>query len=280
MKTRSSQTDPQLSLRNATEVPALNSRLDAQSLLAPPLSLLGERFQSTHPRLKIVMLGPSLTSSLGNGAAAMYRGLVRELTARGHDVLYLERASNRRSARRDWPRLTFGRVEQYGSLGELKSRYTDAVRDAEFVIVGSHISEGIEIGEWVTSSAQGATAFYDLDSRGTLANLKKGRAGYISESLIPRYRMYLSFIGGPLLHQIETQYGSSMARPLYPSVDARLFFPEHSELKWDLGYLGPYNAERQPPSSDCFSSQPGAGAKAGLLLRVRNIRARCAGQKT
>jgi spore maturation protein CgeB len=202
--------------------------------------------------LKIVMFGPSLTSSLGNGAAAMYRGLVRELNGRGHDVLYLERASNRRHARRDWPKLTFGRVEQYGSLDELKTRYADAVRDAEFVIVGSHISEGIEIGEWVTGSAQGATAFYDLDSRGTLANLKKGRPTYISESLIPRYRMYLSSIGGPLLHQIETQYGSSMARPLYPSVDARLFFPEHSELKWDLGYLGPYNAERQPPLERLF----------------------------
>jgi spore maturation protein CgeB len=252
VKARSSQTESQLSVRNATEVLALNSRVDAINRLAPPLSLLGEQFQSTHPRLKIVMLGPSLTSSLGNGAAAMYRGLVRELTGRGHEVLYLERASIGRRTRRDWPKLTFGRVEQYGSLAELKSRYADSVRDAEFVMVGSHISEGIEIGEWVTGSAQGATAFYDLDSRGTLANLKKGRASYISAALIPRFRIYLSFTGGPLLQHFERQYGSSMARPLYPSVDARLFFPEHSEIKWDLGYLGPYNAERQPPLERLF----------------------------
>ena len=252
MKTRSSQLEAQWSVRNAGEVLALNSQFGMKDPQAPPLSFLGEHFQSTHPRLKIVMLGPSLTSSLGNGAAAMYRGLVRELTGRGHDVLYLERASNHRSPRRDWPKLSFGRVERYGSLAELKTRYADAVRAAEFVIVGSHMREGIEIGEWVTGSAQGATAFYDLDSRGTLTNLKRGRPTYISAALIPRYRMYLSFTGGPLLHHFQAQYGASMARPLYPSVDARLFFPEQSDIKWDLGYLGPYNAERQPPLERLF----------------------------
>jgi spore maturation protein CgeB len=32
---------------------------------------------------------------------------------------------------------------------------------------------------------------------------------------------------------------------LYSSVDARLYFPEHPELKWDLGYLGAYSRDRQ-----------------------------------
>jgi spore maturation protein CgeB len=41
--------------------------------------------------LRIVMLGLSITSSWGNGHATTYRGLVRELSARGHQVLFLER---------------------------------------------------------------------------------------------------------------------------------------------------------------------------------------------
>ena len=39
----------------------------------------------------IVILGLSITSSWGNGHATTYRGLVKELTVRGHNVLFLER---------------------------------------------------------------------------------------------------------------------------------------------------------------------------------------------
>jgi spore maturation protein CgeB len=114
------------------------------------------------------------------------------------------------------------------------------------------MSEAIEIGEWVTHNAQGATAFYDLDSVGTLSKLNQGKAGYISAALIPRYHIYLSFTGGPLLDQFEMEFGAPMARPLYSAVDAKLFFPEQLELKWDLGYLGAYSGERQPALDRLF----------------------------
>ena len=41
--------------------------------------------------LDIVILGLSITSSWGNGHATTYRGLVRELVARGNRVRFLER---------------------------------------------------------------------------------------------------------------------------------------------------------------------------------------------
>ncbi len=41
--------------------------------------------------MNIVILGLSITSSWGNGHATTFRGLVRELDALGHDVLFLER---------------------------------------------------------------------------------------------------------------------------------------------------------------------------------------------
>ena len=41
--------------------------------------------------LQIVILGLSITSSWGNGHATTFRGLVRELASRGHQVLFLER---------------------------------------------------------------------------------------------------------------------------------------------------------------------------------------------
>jgi spore maturation protein CgeB len=38
-----------------------------------------------------------------------------------------------------------------------------------------------------------------------------------------------------------------MARPLYCSVDPELHRPEQRPLRWDLGYLGTYSDDRQPP---------------------------------
>jgi spore maturation protein CgeB len=57
-----------------------------------------------HPprRLKIVIPCLSITSSWGNGHATTYRGLVRELSARGHDVLFLERNTEWYSAHRNF----------------------------------------------------------------------------------------------------------------------------------------------------------------------------------
>jgi len=197
-------------------------------------------------RLDIVILGLSITSSWGNGHATTYRGLVRELSRRGHDVLFLERDVEWYASNRDLPNPPYGRTELYSSLKELKGRFTADVRNADFVIVGSYVPEGTAIGDWVTSTAQGATAFYDIDTPVTLSRLKRGDAEYISTPLIPRYDVYLSFTGGPTLEQIERLYGSPMARPLYCSVDQELYYPEYIKLKWDLGYMGTYSDDRQP----------------------------------
>jgi spore maturation protein CgeB len=223
----------------------LNAQLDAEGLLSPPRSLLGNKLSQSNRRpLKIVILGRSITFSPGCGHAATYRGLLRELTARGHDVLFLERALEGNGS--DLPYPTSGRTERYSSLKELKARFVSAIRGADFVMVGSHLNEGIEIGEWVTRIAEGATAFYDFDAAQTMANLTKGDVDYLSPTLIPRYQMYLSSTGGPLLDFIEKRHGSPMARPLYCSVDARLHFPEQHEIKWDLGCAGDYSQDCQP----------------------------------
>ena len=149
------------------------------------------------PRRKMVMLGLSITSSWGNGHATTYRGLVRELTARGHDVLFLERDVEWYRDNRDLPDPPFGRTALYGDLGELCDRFAGEVRDADVVIVGSYVPEGVAVGEWVTSTAGGAVAFYDIDTPVTLAKLQRGDTEDPSRRLIPRYGLYLSFTGGP-----------------------------------------------------------------------------------
>ncbi len=196
--------------------------------------------------LNIVILGLSITSSWGNGHATTYRGLVRELHARGHAVLFLERNQEWYESNRDLPKPPYCQALLYKSFVELKRRYAAQIRNADLVMVGSYVQDGAEIGEWVTAIADGVTAFYDIDTPITLANLEAGKADYISRALIPRYHLYLSFTGGPILQRLEQKFGSPMARPLYCSVDPNLYYPQGREVRWDLGYMGTYSDDRQP----------------------------------
>jgi spore maturation protein CgeB len=196
--------------------------------------------------MRIVILGLSITSSWGNGHATTYRALVRQLAARGHDVTFLERDASWYAQNRDQPHPDGARTSLYTSLDELRRCHESDVRDADLVIVGSYVPEGIALGEWVTTTAAGITAFYDIDTPVTLARLSTGGADYVSRELIPRYDMYLSFTGGPTLERLEREFGARMARPLYCSVDTDDYFPESAGPEWDLGYLGTYSTDRQP----------------------------------
>ena len=196
--------------------------------------------------MTLVVLGLSITSSWGNGHATTYRGLVRELAAQGHDVLFLERDVPWYASQRDLADPPYGRTELYVSLDDLKARFADDVRDADAVVVGSYVPEGVAVGEWAVATARGTTAFYDIDTPVTLAKLERGDFEYLTPDLVARYDRYLSFSGGPTLDRLERQYGSPRALPLYCSFDPELYYPEEAEPTWDLGYMGTYSDDRQP----------------------------------
>lgn len=196
--------------------------------------------------MKIVILGLSITSSWGNGHSTTYRGLVRALSERGHDVLFLERDVPWYAGNRDMPNPPYGRTSLYSDIDSLKKGFTDEIREADLVMVGSYVPEGISVGEWVIKIARGLTAFYDIDTPITLARLKRGEGEYISPDLIPRYHIYLSFTGGPTLDLLRRKYHAPFVRPLYCSADPSLYFPETCGRRWDLGYMGTHSADRQP----------------------------------
>jgi spore maturation protein CgeB len=196
--------------------------------------------------LDIVILGLSITSSWGNGHATTYRGLVRELTRRGHRVRFLERDAPWYAGNRDMPRPPWGETHLYGSLGELREAHGPAIRSADLVVVGSYVPEGRAVGRLVQELARGTTAFYDIDTPVTLAKLARGDFEYLAPDLIPRYDLYLSFTGGPVLRHLEEDLGAPAARPLYCSVDPELYRYQPGEVRWDLGYLGTYSDDRQP----------------------------------
>lgn len=197
--------------------------------------------------LNIVIIGLTITSSWGNGHATTFRGLVRELNRNGHRVTFLEQDAPWYASHRDLPEPPFCKTILYKSVEELKRQYTDMIKVADLVIVGSYVPEGVPVGTFVTATAEGLSAFYDIDTPVTLAKIERGDFEYLHPDLISQYNLYLSFTGGPTLQRIEAAYGSPVARPLYCSFDPELYYPEETPMKWDLGYLGTYSEDRQPP---------------------------------
>jgi spore maturation protein CgeB len=195
--------------------------------------------------MKIVFCGLSITSSWGNGHATNYRALIRELTARGHEVLFLERDMPWYAAERDLPEPPWGRTALYGSLAELED-HVDDVAAAELVVVGSFVPEGVAVAEWALEHAEGAVAFYDIDTPVTLGKLRRGDTEYLAPSLVPRFDLYLSFTGGPMLEVLKGEFGARRALAFYCLVDPAAYRPLQETPHWDLGYLGTYSDDRQP----------------------------------
>lgn len=196
--------------------------------------------------LNCVFLGLSITSTWGNGHATTYRGLLKELAARGHSVTFLERDVPWYASNREFEQAPYADIYLYTSLQDLQERFTDLVRTADVVVVGSYVPEGVAVGHWVVATAKGCPAFYDIDTPVTLASLKENRCDYISYDLFRKYRLYFSFTGGPTLTYIEKKLGSPHAEALYCSVDPALYHPDSAPTQWDLAYLGTYAPDRQP----------------------------------
>ena len=202
--------------------------------------------------MRIVVLGLSLSSSWGNGHATTYRALLRGLSGLGHRVLFLEREVPWYAAHRDLPEPDFCTLAFYRDLQELRIRFAADLMDADAVLVGSYVPDGIAALELVLSIARGVRAFYDIDTPVTLAALARGDCAYLTIAQVPRLDLYLSFSGGPVLSQLSQQYGALRPRAFYCAVDETRYVPraqgraQAQAPRWDLGYLGTYSPDRQP----------------------------------
>jgi spore maturation protein CgeB len=149
------------------------------------------------------------------------------------------------AAHRDLPDPDFCRVALYRDLDELRN-WREDIHAADAVILGSYVPDGVAVADVLLSTAQGVTAFYDIDTPVTLARLGRDEFDYLDPAIIPRFDLYFSFTGGPTLRRLEQEFGARRAEALYCAVDESRYRPTGEEPRWDLSYLGTYSADRQP----------------------------------
>jgi len=178
-------------------------------------------------KMRFVLFAPPEGVS-NSSYASTHQNLARGLSAHGHKVLLLE---SQRS---------------YRGISDLERCFKNQVKEAEFVLFGSHLPGGSAIAEWLFATTHGAVGFYDTDTPATLARLDRGEIEYVNRRLIPRFELYLSSVGGPILGHIEERYGAKHARAFYGSIDPTQIFGDHLPPRWDLGYTGPCSGDCRP----------------------------------
>jgi len=197
--------------------------------------------------MKIVVFGLSITSAWGNGHATTFRALLRALHNRKHEIVFFEKETEWYADNRDLPEPPYCSVVLYDRWTEVLNRARRELADADVGIVGSYFPDGVSaVDELLESRA--VKTFYDIDTPITIARLREnGTTGCVRAEQLPGLDVYFSFTGGPMLREIEEQFGAKLAFPLYCSFDPAEYrrFGTNKRFACDLSYMGTYASDRQ-----------------------------------
>ncbi len=199
--------------------------------------------------MKIVIFGLSVSSSWGNGHAALWRGLIRALLRHGHRVVFFERDVPYYAANRDLHALPEGGdLIFYPGIDTASPRMRDELAGADVGMVTSYCPDALAATRLVLDANLPVRCFYDLDTPVTLARLESGEnVDYIGSDGLGDFDLVLSYTGGGALDALRTKLGARRTAPIYGSVDPELHFPVPQRPQYTalLSYLGTYAADRQ-----------------------------------
>src|SRR5512142_1286401 len=170
--------------------------------------------------MKIFVFGSSLTSSYWNGAATYYRGIYKNLSARGHRVTFAEPDVYGRQQNRDSGDIRYARVLVYAEARELDLLLAEAAT-CDLVIKHSGVGAFDDVLErrvLECRSARTRVAFWDVDAPATLARVEADPTDPF-RVLIPQYDFVFTYGGGPPVITHYLQLGARNCHPIYNALD-------------------------------------------------------------
>lgn len=209
-------------------------------------------------RLQIAFFGSSLVSAYWNGAATYYRGILRELAARGHRITFYEPDAFERQQHRDIPDPEWARVVVYPATNKGVSRAIEDARGADLVVKASGVGvfdELLEAAVLDIRRPDGLAAFWDVDAPATLDRMESA-ADDPFRSLVPRYDIIFTYGGGDPVVQAYRRFGARDCVPVYNALDPTTHHPVPPDPRFagDLGFLGNRLPDREARVEEFFLS--------------------------
>ena len=192
--------------------------------------------------MKIAFYGSSLLSSWWNGAATYYRGLLRDLAARGYDISFYEPDAYQRQEHRDLDPPDWARSVVYPASAEGLASVLQEAAAADIVIKASGV--GVfdrELLEGIVEHSRddALRIFWDVDAAATLAEMA-GDADHPVRRALPSLDLVLTYGGGPPVVDAYQRLGAARCVPIYNAVDPGTHHPVAADprFKADLSFLG------------------------------------------
>jgi spore maturation protein CgeB len=221
--------------------------------------------------MKIAFFGSSLVSAYWNGAATYYRGIIRALAGRGHDVTFYEPDAWDRQQHRDMPDPEWARVVVYGADGEDHVlRALEEARAADVVVKASGVGVFDTLLERAVAELRApsrSVIFWDVDAPATLDRLHADPDDPFHDC-IPRYDMVCTYGGGDAVIRAYLERGARACVPIYNALDPESHHPVPPDPRFeaDLGFLGNRLPDREARVDDFFLAAAAARPDRRFLL--------------
>ena len=218
--------------------------------------------------MRIAFFGSSLVSSYWNGAATYYRGIVRGLAGRGHELVFLEPDAFERQQHRDLDDPPWAEVVVWQPSPERARELVRSMADRDVVVKTSGVGVLDAELEAAVAALEGPTRiFWDVDAPATLARLEED-AGDPLRGLVPQFDLVLTYGGGDAVVGRYLALGAAACVPVYNAVDPETHHPADPDDRFDadLVFLGNRLPDRERRVEEFFLAAASQAPKRSFVL--------------
>ena len=207
--------------------------------------------------MRIAFFGSSLVSAYWNGAATYYRGIIRALHARGHQVTFYEPDAYQRQQHRDMEDPDWARVVVYPARRESDAAAAlESSADADLIVKASGVGvfdEYLEAAVAALKAPNRLVAFWDVDAPATLDRVHSNPRDPFA-ALIPQYDFIFTYGGGDPVVNAYKALGARECVPIYNALDRSTHFPVPPDGRFagDLAFLGNRLPDREARVEEFF----------------------------
>lgn len=192
--------------------------------------------------MNIAFYGSSLLSSYWNGAATYYRGILKALAARGHDIVFCEPDAFDRQRHRDIEPPEWARVVVWpATVDGVQAVLGEAAR-ADVVVKASGVGvfdDALLTGILDHARPGALRLFWDVDAAATLDEVRAQPDHPLARAL-PRLDLVLTYGGGDAVVAAYRSLGARTCVPVYNALDPDTHHPVPPDPRFaaDLSFLG------------------------------------------
>jgi spore maturation protein CgeB len=220
--------------------------------------------------MNIAFYGSSLLSAYWNGAATYYRGILKELGSRGHDITFYEPDAFERQQHRDIDPPAYARSVVYEATPQACANVLEEAATADIVVKASGV--GVfddELAEGVLDHARrdALKIYWDVDAAATLEELR-GQPDHPLRRRLGEFDLVLTYGGGPPVVSAYEAMGARRCIPIYNALDPATHQPVPHEGRYaaDLGFLANRLPDREARVEEFFLRAAALSPEKSFLL--------------